>query len=174
MNPISSGGLEDIRPVDLRDPSSGFSGVPAKQDHKHKLDPTAIVITRLYTANLDNGTNVGAPVAFDTHLNILSSPCTNSLTMIVTAIGYVGFNAVANQSAWHIFDEAGVAMTKPVGGVTIDNPHTGLWQGCSILGSKNYVAGATPGFTLRYNVGASNVYARMGVRVDIMPIEYTS
>lgn len=87
-------------------------------------------------------------------------------TMEVAVTGRQGFVGVANTAVFDILDEGGASILygDDSNKYALNNA-AAEWRAMSMLGKKQYAAGATMGFRLQYKVTTSNVYIRNSVVV---------
>lgn len=133
-----------------------------------RLDTAELVTDFFYTHGFANGTDTSFTEVVSQN-SVASLPY--AYTMVVRAHIMHGGNGSANQVLWDVRDHAGVSCNwKGVTLVTtwdIDQSVNARILS-TVMGKKDYAADVACGFRIAYRVNTSNVYADLGIHVQLV------
>jgi hypothetical protein len=125
-----------------------------------------------FFADFISGGTAGAATAYGTHNSIGTAPY--PLTMIVETWGDESMNSTGAAAFLSTTDEAGTNITQNANGITPNHltMHCMVlnqWAPFYTLGKKDYTAGQTMGFRVRYHVSSNAVSISANSRVTFVP-----
>lgn len=145
-----------------------IAGLQSRIEDLERTAQRPRLVTLTYNDTIDSGTATTLTL-FASHGALL--PLVAPTRMVVSVSGYWGQVSALNASGICVLDELGANITRCTTDTVFGHHDPTLpWQPFSVLGVKDYAAGAVAGFYLAYFVTTSNVFIRTGTKVDFVPL----